>query len=355
MANEENTSTQAPAELPMEEYAAAVLRGEKPVKVIKAAASEKVEEEVATDGQEDQAAASTESTKDAGTTTTASATEEDPEQQIEEAHPAKKGIQKRFSEMTAKQKELQAQADDAKAATEAANRRADEAIAEATRLRAEAEKAQATVPKVVDAAQDPAPVREEFDDPDEYTVALSAYATRQELRKSSQAAQEAAAERAAEANKTAEAARMAQVNASITELHTNFQKRVTEVKPEYPDYDEKVSNNTELFLRNEVFFSIEKATDSPHILYHIASNPELADSLNKMSAMDAAMRIGELQAELRVARKPKVTKAATPVKPVGNRASPQAKSPNEESMDEYAARVEKEMKAASAKRSRMLS
>lgn len=354
-----STTSAAPTEPSMDEYARMRIAGESVKKSdpeTPAAAVEKAPVVAATEGDTDPAdAAATDEGQVDGKTTTASATEENPEAQIEEAHPVKKGIQKRFSEMTAKQKELQAQADEAKAASEAANRRADEAMAETARLRAEADKAQAAVPSVVAEADDPTPNRNDYDDPDEYTVAISAHATRQELRKSTKAAHDAAQERAEAAKKESDEARQAQVQAAIAELHGNFQKRVAEVKPEYPDYAEKVENNTELILKNEVFFTIEKAVDSPHILYHLATNPKEAEALNKMHPQEVAMRIGEMQAELRIARKPKVSKAATPIKPVGNRASPQPKTPNEESTDEYAVRRNKEIQAAQKNRSRILS
>lgn len=355
MTKETSTTAAAPAELPMEEYAAAVLRGGNPVKTVTpAAASETKAQDDSTDGQVDQAAASSDANEDAGNPPTVSVTEEDLESQIEEAHPAKKGIQKRFSEMTAKQKELQAKADAATQEAAAAKAEVEKLRADAERARADAEKALAAVPVVKPEAEDPAPQRVDYDDPDEFTAAISAHATRQEIRKSSQAAQEAAQARAAEAKKTADAAQQAETQKSIDALHATFQKRQAEVKPEYPDYDEKVTNNTELVMRNDIFFAIEKAADAPHLLYHIASNPEECASLNKMSQMDAAMRLGELTAELRLARKPKVTKAAEPIKPVSSRQSPQPKSPHDETMEEYAARRESELKASANKRTRVI-
>lgn len=344
------TTAAAPAELPMEEYAAARARGENPAQAKPAAATE-IDVKAAATEEIDPAAAATVTTEDDGKTTTESATEDDPEKQIEESHPAKKGISKRFSEMTAKQKELQALADQRATEVEAAKREAAEAKAEADRLKAEAaEAAKAAIPVVPKVEDDPAPSRDAFDDPDEYVAALSAHTARSELRKANVAAQEAAAARQKEADQAANAARQAQVQAQITKLHGDFQARVTEVKPEYPDYDEKVTNNESLVLRNDVFFTIETSKEAPHLLYHLATNPDVAAELNGMSQQEAAMRLGELQAELRIARKPKVTKAAEPIKPVGSRQSPQPKTPNEESMEEYAERRDREMKEEAARK-----
>src|SRR3954468_10887664 len=174
MANEDNGNTQAsttnaaPAEPSMAEYAAmreAEIRGQaKPALASPAVAVKTEEPAAATEVDETTTAAATEETEEEGTTTAESATEEDPDKAIEDAHPAKKGIQKRFSEMTARQKELQTKADEAMAATEAANQRAAQAEAEANRLRAEAQAAQAAVPHVVEEADDPVPNRNDFDD-----------------------------------------------------------------------------------------------------------------------------------------------------------------------------------------------
>jgi hypothetical protein len=133
-------------------------------------------------------------------------------------------------------------------------------------------------------------------------------------------------------------------------LHKNFQDRVTEAAPEYPDYDTKVRNNEKLVLRNDVFFMIEKAPLAPHILYHIASTPELAVELNQLDPMDVGMRLGEIQAEIRAKRKPQASRAAAPIKAVGNRQSPQPKSPDEETMAEFAARREREDREAHARK-----
>lgn len=350
-ANDVGVVTPAPAgEESMSEYGArreAEIRGvkyEPKAKEEPAAAIEQDPPAAATETKEVTAAA-TEEIEDEGKTTPAPATEEDPEAQIEEAHPAKKGIQKRFSEMTAKQKELQTQADQHK-------REAEEARAEVERMKAEAAKAAETIiPVVAKAEDDPAPDREAFDDPDEYFAALTAHAARSEIRKATEAAVEAKAAREAEVKKAEQEANNARVQAQIVDLHKAFNERVEKAAEDYPDYAEKVTNNESFVLRNDVFFAIEKAELAPHILYHIASNPDVAKELNELDPFAAAMRIGEMQAEIRVARKPTPTKAAAPVTPIGSRTSPARKTPDEESMTEYAARVEKEMQDK-AKRTR---
>mgnify|MGYP001564356246 CR=1 FL=1 len=326
----------------MADYAAALQRGENPIAQAAAPAPTPAAEPT---GEEVPAAGSTEDEGSEGKKPAESATEDDPETLIEESHPAKKGINKRFSELTKEKKDLQALADARQAEADAAKREAEQAKAEVVRIQAEAaEAAKASKPVVANAEDDPAPQRADFTDPDDYVIAASAHAARSELRKANEAAQAEANTRAAEAQQRQNEANKAHIQTQITALHQNFIANVERVKPEYPDYDEKVANNEKLELRHDVFFSIERSADAPHILYHLASNPEVAAKLNGLSQIDAAIHIGELQAELRGARKPKVTKAAEPVKPVGNRSSPQAKKLDEMSMDEYAAHREQEMK-----------
>lgn len=331
----------APAELPMAEYAAAVNSGKNPI--VSAAAPAPTPTAESTEG-EIHAAESTEDEGTEGKTPTASATEDDPEKLIEESHPAKKGINKRFSELTKEKKGLQALADARQAEVDTAKREAEQAKEDLERMRADAEKAaQAAIPLVAKVEDDPKPSRDDFSDPDEYVIAASAYAAREELRKANVAASEAAQARATEAEKAHQEARRQHALNQIENLNKSFQENQTRDKVVYPDYDEKVMQNADLQLAHSLFFAIQKSPDSAHLLYHLASNPDVAKKLNGMDQVDAALQLGELQAELRIARKPKPTKAATPIKPVGNRESPQAKTPHEESMAEFAARREKEM------------
>ena len=339
--SEQETVVTTPAEPSMAEYAAmreAEMRGEKPAEVIEpekpAAATE--------------TAAATEDIKPEDKTATESAPEEDehPEKKIEEAHPARKGIEKKFSKLTSAR-------DKAIAEAESARKEAAEARAEVERARSELEAARKAVeekplPVVPKAEEDLAPNREEFNDPDEFDNARAAWNARQELRKANIAAEEVLQRRREADAATAESKRNAQVQEQIVALHKTFNERVEKAAPDYPDFAEKVTNNEKLTLRNDIFFSIEQSEMAPHILYHLANNPDVAASLNTLPPIQAAMKLGEIQSEIRIARKPRVTKAADPIKPVGQRASPEKKSPEEESMEEYAARREREERSKRA-------
>lgn len=350
----QDTQTTAPVEPSMAEYAAAEnarLRGEEPVQK-QAAAVTKDDTAAATEETTSTAAATGDDQED-GKSPPESATGDDeaPDAQVEDAHPAKKGIQKRFSDMTAKQKELQALADARQTEVDAAKQEALAAKAELDRLKQEAAAAaQAAIPVVPEVADDPAPQRDTFDDPDEYVAAISAHAARQALREANVQAQERAKALQDQALAAQQEAQQQQVAAQIAEHHRNFNEKVAVAKADYPDYDDKVSNNDKVSMSNQLYFTIQKSELAPHLLYHLVDKPDLIASLDKMNPIDAAMKLGEIQAELRVARKPKPSKAAEPVKPVGQRSSPQPKSPDEMSMEEYAAMANQKLQETAARR-----
>lgn len=323
----------------MAEYAArreAEIRGEN-FDEKKAAATETEKTAEATD----KSAVSTEEQDEVSKKTTESATEEKPEK-------AKKGQDKRIDELTFQREEAKREAEKAKQEAKAAQE-------ELARLRQEAEARAAAVPKVED---DPAPNRDNFDDPDAYDLAVAQFAARQELRKANEQAAAEAKKREDAAKEKAEKDRIEAANAEIQTLHKTFQERVAAAKTDIPDFDEKVSNNKDLVVRNETFWAIENSDAGPDMLYHLANNP---DALKELEALLPAtpghvlppkflMRVGVLEEQLRVANKPKPSKAAAPIKPVGSRQSPERKTPDEETMAEYAERVNKEEAQARAAR-----
>lgn len=343
VARPEVTQAASSGEESMAEYGArreAEMRGE----TVEKPAAAIIEDEPA--AVEDVSAAATEEIDDESKTTPAPAPEE--EVKLEEAHPAKKGVEKRFGELTAQREAAKAEAEAAKAEAAAAKAELEKMRAEAARV------AEALIPVVPAVEDDIIPDRELFDDPDSYNLAVAAHAARTEIRKANESAIAAKNAREDAVRAQQEIARQAKVTEQIVELHKTFNDRVTTAKTDYADFDEKVTNNESLIVRNDVFFAIERAEMAPHILYHLAHNPSEVANLNKMEPQDAAIRLGEIQAELRIARKPKVSKAAAPIKPVSQRASPERKTPDEMSMEEYAAmRAQEDAKASASRKPRL--
>lgn len=243
-------------------------------------------------------------------------------------------------------------ADAAKKAAEAEDARKATKIAEdeVARLKTEAEARAAEALKVPKVEDDPVPQRDSFDDPDKFEEAMRGHAARTEIRKASERSAAAAKEAKDAADAKAEEGRKAKAQEQIVALHKTFNERVATQKVDIPDYDVKVTNNEKLILRNDIFFTVEQMDLPAHVLVHLADNPDVAAELNKMPPIAAVMRLGEIQGEIRIARKPKPSAAKPPVKAVGQRASPERKTPDEESMTEYAARRDKEEANARANR-----
>lgn len=342
---EVTSSVAVTAEPSMAEYAKKIeaeARGEKyepPVNTEAAPAAATDESAAATDKKADE--------KPAG--------EEDPLTQIDEEHPAKGKIAKRMGELADGRKAAEAEAATAKAEAEKAKQEAKAAQDELVKIRQEAEARAAAVPKAED---DVAPNRDNFEDPDEFDLAVAQFAARQEMRKANELAAAEVKKREDAAAAEAETKRVEAANAQITELHKSFQEKVTTAKAEIPDFDEKVTNNKDFIVRNELFWAIENSDLGPQMLYHLADNPEALQELQALLPATPGhvlppkflMRVGSLEAELRIASKPKPSKAAAPIKPVGSRQSPEKKTPDEETMDEYAARVNQEQAQERARR-----
>ena len=341
---EQTTEVVAPVEESMEQYAArreSEMRGEKSAEVI-----EPVQPAAATE----KPAAATEEAKPVDKAGEETDEDEHPEKLIEETHPAKQRINNKVAKLSGAR-------DKALAEAEAARKEAAEAKEQATRLQADLEAARKAaeekpLPVVPKAEEDLTPNREAFNDPDEFDLARTAWATRQEIRKANEAAEVEVQKRRDAVKAEDETKRQAQVQEQIVALHKTFNERVEKAAPDYPDFAEKVTNNEKLTLRNDVFFTIEQSEMAPHILYHLANNPDDAAALNAMAPIQAAMRLGEIQAEIRQARKPKPSKAAEPIKTIGHRSSPERKAPEEMSMEEYAAFRETEERAKNASQRR---
>ncbi|GAC1664529.1 MAG: hypothetical protein PVS3B2_00270 [Candidatus Dormibacteraceae bacterium] len=213
--------------------------------------------------------------------------------------------------------------------TKERNRRRDteNARADAERKAAEAQarldEALARIPKPADAPPppaDPRPSREAFEDPQAYDDALIEWSTRQASAKVREEAAEIAKK---DAEAKAETARKEAETAQVTEMQTKWGEARTKAIERMPDYEA------------------------------VAENPELSARLAALPPPQAVFEMGLLAAQLQAAgtTKPQLTSAPDPVsKPLGSRSSAVSKGPNEESMDEYAARRTKELRASATTR-----
>ena len=279
--------------------------------------------------------------------TTEPATEDDPIAKIEETHAAKKGVEKRFGELTA-------QREAAKAEAEAAKSEAVRLKAEMEQLRAQSEEVRRqaeaiVIPVVPSAEDDPVPNRDLFDDPDNYSAAIAGHAAREAIREGNKSALAVQQERQEASRQAQQQAQQAQFEAFDAGVNSKLQENITKAKSVYPDFEAKVLNNPDAQIEPAIFYIAKQSELGADILYHFATNPEIADSFNKEVREAIAMNIpvnylvekiinpqlAKMESAIKEARKPRVSKAAEPVKPVGQRASPEAKTMPEMSMEEY--------------------
>lgn len=107
----------------------------------------------------------------------------------------------------------------------------------------------------------------------------------------------------------------------------------------FPDLDAKAKEFMEEggSLPPHVIAGLSRAQHGTAVLNHLLSNPETAFELAEMTAEEALLKIGELNAAFKSAPKKAVTKAPAPPTPVRGGAS-SGFDPETASMDEYVAK-----------------
>lgn len=102
----------------------------------------------------------------------------------------------------------------------------------------------------------------------------------------------------------------------------SWQQRLTEVKKEFDDFDDVVTNST-VQVSDQVRQAILESDVGPRILYHLADNPDVAEKIGKMTVIGALREIGRLEERLQTKQtKPapiktvEVSKAPPPINPI---------------------------------------
>lgn len=171
------------------------------------------------------------------------------------------------------------------------------------------------------------PKAEQFADQESYLRALTERAARN-------AAMELLSKREQEQKAEAEAAERRR-------LEQSFDDREDAAREEFDDYDE-VTRNDDLPITPAMADAIKRSEVGPKIAYHLGKNPELASKIAGMDAISAALAMGRLEAQLTLAPTPQVTAAKPPPKTVG--ASAPAEVPEDKlSVSEWIARRNKEV------------
>lgn len=259
-----------------------------------------------------------------------SETEQTPEQ--ETAADAKdgpkkpaKGVQKRLDELVRQREEERRRAD-----------ALQEMLAKALQGVQKAPEA----PRQPEAEQEPvAPARANYGDDDSWQAALIAYAeqkamfaARREVASTIQAERENARQQ--------ELARQQQA------VQDAYKERVKKVSSEIPDY-QAVAERADVQVSIPMAHAILMSEEGPKLQYYFGQNPEEAKRISGLNPVQQLVEIGRLEAKLAKPAEPKATVSAAPKPPTPH--SPKgetvSKSPQDETMEEYAARRQKELNA----------
>lgn len=221
-------------------------------------------------------------------------------------------------------------AEEARDAALQAKAESDQRLSDA--LKALAERGSDAKPKVT--AETPRPKRDQFDDPEAYDEALVSWTAKQ-------TAAEVRAEIEAEADRKAKADAKTAQDAERTKTQTEraeawASKREAFMK-DHPDFED-VAESEDVKISPVMTALILEADNGPELAYALGKNPEQSARIAQLtSPAKVALEMGKFAASIEAAKKPKVSKAPPPAKPLGSRADAGKKSPDEMSMDEYAA------------------
>ena len=238
------------------------------------------------------------------------------------------GVQKRIDELTKQREE--------------ANRRADAVQAMLDRALSVIEgkppqsAAQPTATPTEE-AEPKKPDRNTFTDPDAYDAAMDTYV---------QAKAEFVAKR--EVGKALDANNKAQQERTIAEqqrvAREAYGARVEKAKVKYPDYKE-VAESPNVTVSIPMAHAIAHSDDGPEIAYYLGKNPQEAQRIATLSPPVQLLELGKIAVRLAspTAPKPQVTAAPKPITPIVTGADASTATSEEESMDAYAARRQKQL------------
>lgn len=265
--------------------------------------------------------------------------------------PPKKGIQERFSDLTAQRKA-------AEALTAAANEnvtRLTGVVETQSKQLAEALEAIKTAGgskegDAIQAAQeaDPRPKREAFDHPDQYEESLVQWSVRQGARTAAAEFERKLVERDQtakdEANKTAEEQAKAEEKRRFDESTKAWVERRAKVIEQIPDY-EAVAESPDVMVTPHMGAMIVNSDLGPQIAYHLGKNPQEAARIAGLALPQQIFEMGRISAIVSAAAATKPKPPPEPITPTGPRAAAAKKSVDEMSGDEYYEKRSPELRA----------
>lgn len=247
-----------------------------------------------------------------------SATEATDEQ---DGQPAKKpsGVGKALAELRQQKRE--------------AEERAKQSDAERLRLLALLEERKAA-PKVED-DEPQKPLRAAFETTEAYDTALSAYV---DEKASWVAKKEVLAIQTAEKAKAEETA----IAEGQRQARDAYHLRIEKTKEKYADFAE-VAESPEVTVSIPMAHAIVNSEHGPEIQYYLGKNPDEAKRISLLAPPVQLIELGQIVGKIMTPAKPVITNAPKPINPITPGDTKTRKSPEDETMDEYAARRKKEM------------
>lgn len=244
--------------------------------------------------------------------------QEDPVNPSAESAPAapQDPVNKRFSSLTRERDEALRRADEA-------NRRLDEAIG-ALRSVHGAQPVEPAQP-----VEEPALVEPTFETPEQYQRDMAEY-VRQVTERTAKTAMKAAM---AEQERTRQ---QADLSARQTAIQTAWVQRREKAISETPDYLE-VAENPNVSITQPMASVITTDEAGPKLAYYLGQHPEEAARIAQLNSFAQIVELGALRERILTPQKPTTSRTPAPITPVKGAVTPTSKSPDDMSMEEYAA------------------
>lgn len=237
----------------------------------------------------------------------------------EPGQPAKpRGVGKKIAELVKKAADAEARA-----------KQLEENLNNALALQKQVE------PKPID--EDPEPVKpskDNYSDPDAYDQAAELYIEQKAAYTAKKQVEKALAEQEVKVQQ-------AQAEESQRLVRETYNTRLETTKAKYADFEE-VAQSPDVQVSMPVAHALMMMTDGPEIQYYLGQHREEAASILKMPYLDQLTELGVIRSKL---SNPKpISNAPSPIKPLKTNTAPSVKTPEEESMEEYAVRRKKELR-----------
>lgn len=253
-----------------------------------------------------------------GGTPPAEPTDQTPE--VTPEPPREDPLNKRFSDVTKAR-------DEALKRAEEADQRLQTALEALERLGlTEPPEPQDITPPV---EEDPEPVPPEFEDPEQYRTAMAEY---------TKAVTEWTVRRVTKAEKAeAEQAKAeAEVRAQQIAHQQRWMERRTKAIEKMLDYAE-VAERPDVAITPAMAAAITSDEMGPELAYHLGKNPDVAARIAALPLPLQGVELGLLKAQISAPPQVQTSKAPPPINPLTGGTTPQQRTPDEMSMEEYAA------------------